>query len=147
MSSRRTPRRAVRAALLTTAVLAALGGVAVAADEGEPTVISVSPRVVIAAGEDSPADFPGVPKARAGQPLPRGYAAVARDVRITRGGEIAFAALRMTCPRGKTWRTGAATGDVGLAVLDRIVSKKRSVLVMATARERTATGTIYALCR
>lgn len=53
----------------------------------------------------------------------------------------------MTCPRGKTWRTGAATGDVGLAVLDRIVSKKRSVLVMATARERTATGTIYALCR
>lgn len=54
MSSRRTPRRAVRAALLTTAVLAALGGVAVAADEGEPTVISVSPRVVIAAGRTAP---------------------------------------------------------------------------------------------
>ena len=85
--------------------------------------------------------------------MPKGYVAVGRDVRFTRGGEVAYAALRMTCPRGKTWRTGAATGDVVLNVLDRVVSKKRSVLVMATYNVRTvalgqtAAGTIYALCR
>ena len=151
MSSPNT-RRAVRAALLATAALAAGGAVAVAADGGD-TTIAVSPRVLIAAPRDSPADFPGVAKARAGKPLPRGYVAVARDVRFTRGGEVAYAALRMTCPRGKSWRTGAVTGDIGLTVLDRTVSQKRSVLVMATydtnatALGQTAAGTIYALCR
>jgi hypothetical protein len=144
-------RRAAGAALVLTAAMAA-GGVAVAADGG-PTSISVSPRTLIAAPQDSPADFPGVAKARAGAPLPKGYAVVARDVRITRGGEAAYAALRMVCPRGKSWRTGTATGDVGLTVLDRTVSKKRSVLVMATygrsttALGQTAAGTLYALCR
>jgi hypothetical protein len=109
--------------------------------------------VLVAAPGVSPADFPGVGRARAGKPLPKGYVAVSRDVRITRGGEAAYAALRMACPRGKTWRTGAATGDVGLTVLDRTVSGKRSVLVMATfdarttALGQTAAGTIHALCR
>ena len=151
MSSSAIPRRARRAALLTIATLATAGGVAVA--DGGPTTMSVSARESIASPQDSPADFPGVAKARAGKPLPRGYVAVGRDVRFTRGGEVAYAALRMTCPRGKTWRTGAATGDVGVTVLDRTVSKKRSVLVMATydtnttALGQTAAGTIYALCR
>ena len=145
-------RRAVRAALAVTVALAAAGGVAVAADGG-PTTISVSPRVLVSAPRDSPADFPGVGRARAGAPLPRGYVAVSRDVRITRGGEAAYAALRMSCPHGRTWRTGTATGDVSLTVLDRTVSKKRSVLVMATfdarttALGQTAAGTIHALCR
>lgn len=152
MSSSPIPRRAARAALVLTAALATAGGVALAADGG-PTTISVSPRVLVAAPQDSPADFPGVGRARAGRPLPAGYVAVARDVRITRGGEAAYAALRMTCPRGKTWRTGAAAGALGLSVLDRTVSGKRSVLVMATYDRRdtalgqTAAGTIYALCR
>jgi hypothetical protein len=147
-----SPRRAVRAALSVTVALAAAGGVAVAADGG-PTTLSVSPRTLVAAPQDSPADFPGVGRARAGEPLPAGYVAVARDVRITRGGEAAYAALRMACPRGKTWRTGTATGAIGLTVLDRTVSKKRSVLVMATfdarttALGQTAAGTIHALCR
>jgi hypothetical protein len=152
MSSRRTPRRAARAALLTIAALACAGGVAAAAGD-TPTTISVSPRVLIAAPQDSPADFPGVAKARAGAPLPRGYVAAGRDVRITRGAEAAHAALRLTCPRGTTWRTGAATGNVNLTVLDRTVSQKRSVLVMATydrsttSLGQTAAGTLYALCR
>jgi hypothetical protein len=146
------PRRTARAALVVTAALAAAGGVAVAADGGA-TTLSVSPRVLVAAPQDSPADFPGVAKARAGRPLPKGYVAVARDVRITRGGEAAYAALRMSCPRGKTWRTGTATGAVELSVLDRTVSGKRSVLVLATfdarttALGQTAAGTIHALCR
>jgi hypothetical protein len=144
-------RRAACAALALIAATAA-GGVAAAADGG-PTSISVSPRTLVAAPLDSPADFPGVAKARAGAPLPKGYVVVGRDVRLARGGEAAYAAMRMVCPRGKTWRTGTATGDVGLTVLDRTVSKKRSVLVMATydagttALGQTAAGTLYALCR
>lgn len=151
MSSRISPSRAVRVALVTFAALTAAGGVAVAG--GGDTTISVSPRVLIAAPQDSPADFPGVAKARAGTPLPKRHVAVGRDVRIVRGGEPAHAALRMTCPRGKTWRTGTAMGDIGLTVLARTVSSKRSVLVMATydahttALGQTAAGTIYALCR
>ena len=77
-----------------------------------------------------------------------------RDVRITRGGEVAFAALRMTCPKGKTWRSGADAGDIRASVLDRDPrSRKRSVLVMArfaTGEVRvgeTASGSVYALCR
>jgi hypothetical protein len=153
MSSAR-PRRAARAVLIATATLAAAGTGAVAvAAEGSPTTIAVSPRVLVAAPAASPADFPGVARARAGRPLPGGYVAVGRDVRITRGAEAAYAALRLTCPHGKTWRTGAATGDVALTVLDRVVSKKGSVLVMATfdaratALGQTTAGTIYALCR
>ena len=146
------PRRAVRAALAATVAVSAAGGVAVAAGGGA-TTIEVSPRVLVSAPQDSPADFPGVGRARAGEPLPGGYVAVARDVRIMRGGEAAFAALRMVCPRGKTWRTGTATGAVGLSVLDRTVSDKRSVLVLATfdarttALGQTAAGTVHALCR
>jgi len=152
MSSPNTRRRAISAVLLSIAAVLAAGG-AIAVADGGATTMSVSPRALIASPQDSPTDFPGVAKARAGKPLPKGYAAVGRDVRFTRGGEVAYAALRMTCPRGKTWRTGAATGDVGLTVLDRTVSRKRSVLVMATydtnttALGQTAAGTIYALCR
>lgn len=147
------PRRAVRAALPITLALTAAGGVAIAATGGGPTTISVSPRVLVAAPQDSPADFPGVGRARAREPLPGGYVAVSRDVRFTRGGDAAYAALRMVCPRGRSWRTGTATGAVGLTVLDRTVSGKRSVLVMATFDSRstalgqTAAGTIHALCR
>lgn len=145
-------RRAVVAALAVAAALAGAAG-AVAAADGSDTTTAVSPRTTITAPERSPVDFPGVAKARAGDPLPAGYAAVARDVRLTRGAEVAYAALRMTCPKGKTWRTGAAAGDIAVSVLDRAVSNKRSVLVMAsydsrgTALGETAAGTIYALCR
>ena len=152
MSSSPIPRRAARAALIALAATATAGGVALAA-EGVDTTISVSPRVLVAAPRDSPADFPGVAKARAGKPLPKGYVAVGRDVRIMRGDDAASAAFRMVCPRGKTWRTGTATGALGLSVLDRTVSGKRSVLVTATydrettALGQTAAGTIHALCR
>ena len=60
----------------------------------------------------------------------------------------------MTCPRGKTWRTGAATGDIGLTVLDRTVSQEAlgarhgdATTRDTTALGQTAAGTIYALCR
>jgi hypothetical protein len=146
--------RLIPAAAVAVAVAVAVPGVAGLAIAQAPadTTIAVSPRTSVAAPDRSPVDFPGVPGAAAGRPLPKGYVAVARDVRITRGGETAFAAMRMTCPSGKTWRTGAAAGELGVSVLDRRVAGKRSVLVLASAAPRvaagdTATGTIFALCR
>ena len=152
MSSFVSRRTAVAGAVIAVMLATAVGAVA-ATGGGPDTTIAVSPRVLTAAPAQSPADFPGVARARAGEPLPDGYVAVARDVRIARGGEVAYAALRMACPQGKTWRSGAAGGDIGVSVLDRAVSKKRSVLVLAsydvrqTALGETAAGTIYALCR
>ena len=151
MSSSHLLRRAGTTALAAICVLA----VAAAARPAgrQDTSIAVSPRVTISAPQASPVDFPGVSMARGGRPLPRRHAAVGRDVRITRGRDVAHAALRLTCPRGATWRTGAAAGELGLTVLDRVVSGKRSVLVMAsvdtrrTAAGTTARGTIWALCR
>jgi len=144
-----------RTAVAVLAVVATLTGAAAtyAAAGAADTTTAVAPRVLIAAPANSPVDFPGVSSARARQPLPTGFVAVARDVKITRGGEVAYAAMRMSCPKGKTWRTGASRGAIAISVLDRSVSNKRSVLAMAsfdtrrTARGETAAGTIYALCR
>lgn len=154
MPSSKLSCRLAGGALAGLVALAAAGaGGAIAAASGPDTAMSVSPRVLVAAPQRSPVDFPGVAKVRAGEPLPRGYVVVARDVRFVRGGEVAYAALRMACPPGRTWRSGATSGDVGVAVLDRTVSRKRSVLVMAsfdtaaTAVGQTAAGTIYAVCR
>ena len=154
MSSSPVLRRAGGAALAAAAAVVVLA-VAVAAHAAarSDTSIAVSPRVLVAAPERSTVDFPGVSRARAGRPLPRGHTAVGRDVRIARGREVAHAALRMTCPRGSAWRSGAAAGELLLTVLDRVVSGKRAVLVMAsvdtsrTAAGEAAEGTIWALCR
>jgi hypothetical protein len=149
MSSSRTTRVAAAIATgIATLGLAGLAGAQAPAD----TKISVSPRVEIASPQKSPIDFPGVPAARAGRPLPRGYVAIARGVSITRGGESAYAAMRMICPKGKTWRTGGSAGDVGASVLTQRATGKRSVLVLASAAPSvtvgaTGSGTIFALCR
>jgi hypothetical protein len=151
MSSIRSTRVAATAAVMAS--VAALGGAGLATAEAPAdTTISVSPRTLVVAPQRSPFQFAGVPGVAESRPLPKGYVAIARDVRITRGGETAFAAMRMTCPKGKTWRTGGASGDVGVSVLARRVAGKRSVLVLASAAPHiamgdTATGTIHALCR
>jgi hypothetical protein len=148
--------RFTRAAAAAVAGIVTLGaGVAIADPPADPpadTTMSVFPSAVVAAPVRSPLDFPGVPGAVAGRPLPKGYVVVARAVRITVGGETAFAALRMTCPKGKTWRTAGAAGDIAVSVLDRRIAGKRSVLALASAVPQvgaggTATGTVYALCR
>ena len=147
-----TSRRAAVTVVAVCGVLAGAAG-AYAAVDGPDTTTAVSPRVVISAPDRSPVTFAGVAKVRAGDRLPAGRVVVARDVRITRGAEAAYAALRMSCPRGKTWRAGAGVGDIVVSVLDRVVSDMRSVLVMAaydireTVLGESAAGTIYALCR
>ena len=146
-------RRTPVTALAVIVTLTSAAGAYAAADGGPDTTAAVSSRVLIAAPARSPVDFPGVAKARAGARLPARYVAVGRDVRLTRGAEVASVALALSCPGAKTWRTGASAGDIGVTVLDRMVSKKRSVLVMAsydpreTALGQTAAGTVYALCR
>jgi len=145
MPSHRFRRSAACAAAASLALCGTAFGAASSA-----TSIAVSPRVETAAPANSPASFPGVTNVREGARLPRGWVVVGRDVRITRGDEPAFAALRLVCPKGKSWRSGGATGDVGVSVLDRNARGKRSVLVMATSDGRVgalASGTVYALCR
>jgi hypothetical protein len=145
-------RRAGAAGATAAAVSLALCASASGATASD-TTISVSPRTETAAPADSPASFPGVTSVRQGTRLPRGWVVVGRDVRITRGGEPAFAALRMTCPKGKTWRSGTASGSIGVSVLSSSARGKRTVLVMATFSTAdvrvgdSASGTIYALCR
>jgi hypothetical protein len=136
------------------AAVASLALAAPAAADAADTTITVSPRVVLAAPQESPVDFPGITRVVKGEVLPRNWVVVSRDVKIARGAEVAFAAFRMTCPGGKTWRGGTAGGDISASVLDRnALSRKPSVLVMAqfvTSAVRpgdTATGTVYALCR
>lgn len=143
-----------RAFALAVAASLACAGVAFGAATAADTTISISPRVQVAAPEASPADFPGITKVHEGEPLPRLWVVVSRDVQIKRGAEPASAALKLTCPRAKTWRSGAASGDITAAVLDRNPrAGKRSVLVMASFSTReirpgqTATGTVHALCR
>jgi hypothetical protein len=142
--------RAAACAALTSLALAT----SAFATAPDATTIAVEPRIEFAAPTPSPVPFPGVTSVREDEPLPRGWVVVRRDVRITRGGEVAFAAFRMTCPKGKTWRSGTDAGDILASVLDRDPrSRKRSVLVMArfaTSELRageTASGAVYALCR
>ena len=81
MSSSRSTWVAAAAAAAGALGLAASAGAQAPAD----TTISVAPRALIPAPQKSPVDFPGVAKARAGQPLPQGYVAVSRQVRINVG--------------------------------------------------------------
>jgi hypothetical protein len=144
--------------LSRAAACAAVASLALAtsafATASSDTTIAVAPRIELAAPTPSPVAFPGITRVREDEPLPRGWVVVRRDVQITRGGEVAFAAFRMTCPKGKRWRSGADEGDILASVLDRDPrARKQSVLVMArftTSEVRvgeTASGTIYALCR
>jgi hypothetical protein len=141
-----------RTAACAAALTLMLGASALASAPSD-TTIAVSPRVVTAAPTASPATFPGVTSVREGVRLPRGWVVVGRDVKITRGAEAAFAALRMTCPKGKTWRSGTAGGEIAASVLDRNARGKHSVLVMATFSTsdvqvgESAAGTVFALCR
>jgi hypothetical protein len=143
--------RCHRAVACAVAASLALAGSAVAAQAAD-TTIDVSPRAELTAPDRSPVDFPGVTRVREGEPLPRGWVVVSRDVRITRGAQDAFGAFQMTCPRGTTWRSGTGADDIRASVLDRN-ARKRSVLVLATFSMsavrvgETAAGTVYALCR
>jgi hypothetical protein len=144
---------AIRRASACALVLCLMSSATALASATSDTSIDVAPRVETAAPATSPATFPGVTSVREGTRLPRGWVVVGRAVKITRGDEPAFAALRLTCPKGKSWRSGTADGEIGVSVLDRSARGKRSVLVMATfstsavAVGEVATGTVYALCR
>ncbi|MEA2138776.1 MAG: hypothetical protein QOG56_1926 [Solirubrobacteraceae bacterium] len=146
-----------RAAACAVAASLTLAGSAVAAGEIDATadtIVTVSPRVMVAGPQASPAAFPGVTRVRVGAPLPPRWVVVSRDVQVVRGAEVAFGAFRMTCPKDTTWRGATASDDIVANVLDvNARARTRSVLVLATFATsavragQTATGKVFALCR
>jgi hypothetical protein len=149
MSARRLIPIAVAVVSLTAA------GTALAASASIDSEITVSPRTTVASAPDkSPIDFAGAHDARRGKPLPKGNVVVGRAVKLTRGSEVAYATLTMTCPSGKALRTLGRTGDVAPQVLHPVhyVGKRSvSVLVDYDASKvkvgQSAEGTVLALCR
>lgn len=158
------PRINARTAVAAAAIAAttAAGGTAFAQSQpapiqpaaGDSTVI-VSPRTQIAAPANSPIDFAGVRSARRGKPLAAGYVVVSRHVKVTRGAEVAYGAMRMTCPKGKTLRSFGSTGSIGgnLATPSTKYVGKSSWLMMATyggsqvKPGQAAEGNLLAICR
>jgi hypothetical protein len=147
------------ARLLTTLAAAATlagAGASAASAQSADSVVTVSPRSVVAAAPaNSPIDFAGVRTARRGRPLPADNVVIGRKVAITRGSEVAYGALTLRCPADHPrLRSLGFTGQVAPQVLFplRYVGK-RAVNVMVTYNARaipvggTAQGTVLALCR
>jgi hypothetical protein len=153
----------LRTAIATAAAVVCVvgGGVAIAGN-GPDTTSSVGPRVLIASPAPSPVHFPGVPAARAGEPLPRGYVAVSHDVSITRGDTVAYPAFTLRCPEGKRLKTFATKGEVSPQIVGRSPFVRRrefgyrnkrrwgvvvSFNLRAVGGGETVAGTVYGLCR
>ena len=141
--------------LAATATLAG-GAVSAASAQSADSVVTVSPRSVVAtAPANSPIDFAGVRSARRGRPLPADNIVIGRKVSMTRGSEVAYGALTLRCPADHPrLRSLGFTGQVAPQVLfPRNYAGKRSVNVMVTYNARTvpvggtAQGTVLALCR
>ena len=153
------------AACATTGALAAVG---VAAAQAPPvtapdvTTITVAAPVLIASPALSPADFPGVRTARLRRPLPPGYVAVGHRVTVTVGRRAAYPTFTVSCPRGKTLRTFASGGSIGVQIVgpstiirerafDYVGKPRWAVLASYSTRGvsvgDTVSGTIYGLCR
>ena len=155
-----TLRTAAAAAVVV--VVCVVGGGAAVAGGGPDATSSVGPRVLTASPAPSPVDFPGVPAARAGEPLPRGYVAVGHDVSITRGKTVAYPTFTLRCPSRKRLKTFAASGEVAPQIVGRSpfvrrrefgYRNKRSWGVVVNFDVRTVgvgetvAGTVYGLCR
>jgi hypothetical protein len=151
-----------RTAAVVVAAACAVGAGAAVAGGGPDTTSSVGPRVLTSAPAPSPVHFPGVPAARAGEPLPRGYVAVGHDVSITRGKALAYPAFTLRCPAGKRLKTFAARGEVAPQIVGRSPFVRRREFgyrnkpswgvvvdfdVRAVGVGDTAAGTVYGLCR
>jgi hypothetical protein len=152
----------LRTAAVAGAVACVVGGTAAVAGGGPDTTSSVGPRVLTASPAPSPADFPGVSAARAGEPLPRGYVVVSHNVSITRGKKVAYPTFTVRCPGEKMLQTFAAGGEIAPQIVGRSpfvrrrqfgYRNKRSwgVVVGFNTREvgvgESAAGTVHGLCR
>lgn len=132
-------------ALLAAAVLSA-GAVATAgAVDGDTTVTIGAPKPT-AAGARAPFDAPGVKAIRQGKAVPAGYALVGRSVTVKAGAGAAGAAVRLSCPSGKTLRTLATTGRTGLQITRKYVGQSATNVIALDARGDSS-GTVYAVCR
>lgn len=140
-----TPK--ARTALLTASILAA--GAAAAGTAGAldgDTTVTVGPPKPLTAGATAPFDAAGVKAIRRGKPVPAGYVLVGRTVTTKAGTGAAGAAIRLTCPAGKTLRTLGATGKAGLQI-GRTYLGKRATNVMSLDGRGDTSGTVYGVCR
>jgi len=156
----------IRTALISATVaglLAAAGALAVVPSSADTdAATTVGPRVLIASPANSPEDFPGERRARAGKPLPKGFVAVAHRVSITRGATTVYPTFTLRCPEGKRLKTFAARGAVAPQIVGRSPFVRRREFEYANKPEwgvvvdfnrrltpvgQTVTGTVYGLCR
>jgi hypothetical protein len=134
----------------------AVGGTALAASaSGTDSQITVSSRTTVAkAPDNSPISFAGAKDARRGKPLASGNVVVGRNVKFTRGSEVAYASLTLRCPSGTALRTLGQMGGVGPQVVRPIhyVGRKQVDVMVTydTSRAKvgdSVEGTVLALCR
>jgi hypothetical protein len=87
---------------------------------------------------------------RRGKPIPAGYVVVGRKVTIDRGraGSVG-AALKLSCPNGKTARTLGLVGKNGPSLIGSSYVGHRDVRVAVWSPPRlpASTGTSYVVCR
>jgi hypothetical protein len=141
--------------IAVAALSLAVAGTALAASASTDSEISVSSRTTVAQAPDtSPISFAGARDARRGKPLASGNVVVGRKVQFTRGSEVAYASMTMSCPAGTTLRTLGLTGDVAPQPerpLDYAGHKQVDVLVTYNAHAakvgQNVDGTVLALCR
>jgi hypothetical protein len=131
--------------------VAATGATAVAATAADGDAqITVGPQITLHAGQKAPFDAPGVKAVRRGRPIPSGYVLVGRKVTIDRGtsGSVG-AALKLSCPTGKTARTLGATGATGPNLIGNAYVGHRDVRVAVWSPPRSpqSTGVSYVVCR
>lgn len=112
--------------------------------------ITVGPPVTLTAGEIAPFDAAGVKAIRRGKAIPEGYVLVGRKVTIDRGtsGSVG-AALKLSCPSGKSARTLGLTGENGPSLIgNRYVGHRDvRVAVWSPPRAPRSTGMSYVVCR
>jgi hypothetical protein len=146
----------------TVAGLLAAGGAWAVTGGGPDTTMSVGPRLLISSPENSPVDFPGEKRARAGKPLPEGFVAVAHRVTVTRGKTTSYPSFTLRCPEGKRLKTFAQEGDIAPQIVGRSPFVRRRAFEYANKAQwgvvvdypkkttkvgDTLTGTVYGLCR
>ncbi|MEI2701530.1 MAG: hypothetical protein V9E83_03910 [Baekduia sp.] len=136
-------------ALTTTALLAGAAG----SMAGETTTDAGTSTATLTktaghkAGDRSPFDVAGVKTIRRGKTIPSGYVLPGYRVEVRNGHTAVGATFRAKCPKGKTLRSFATTGDAGFRVEDVDYPGKRSTFVTSYRGGSERSGTIYAVCR
>lgn len=134
--------------LLAASILSAGAITTAGAADGDTTATVGAPKP-LSAGATAPFDAAGVKAIRRGKAIPSGYVLVGRHASAEGGAAAAGAAIRLTCPSGKTVRTLGATGvPIQIPSRDTSYVGNRITTVYALANAgKSFDGTVYAVCR